>query len=109
MRKEKKLPYLPEPIRSELPEGSGRSARYQRRVQDEVYRYGVWAAGKLAMEEADAFCVGEAIRFSLNEELSLLEYGRTRAGSDPVACALVSRKLNDLADQNDRRLRRKFR
>jgi hypothetical protein len=79
-----------------------------RRAEIEVYEHGVRAATLLAKEEADAFCSAEATRFSLNEELSLLEYGRSRAGNDPVAQALVSRKLTAFVDRNDRRLTRRY-
>ena len=98
------MPYLPEPIGTRRPELSGKSVRYQRRVEDEVYRYEVWNVGKLSMEVSDASCSEAAARFCLDRELSLLEFGRSRAGTDPLACALVQRKLNDFANRNDRRL-----
>jgi hypothetical protein len=102
------MPFLPEPIDSDMPIGSIRSARSLRRAQVEVYEHSVQAAKGLAMEETDAFASGEATRFSLEEEIDLYEYGKRRAGSDPVIQALAMNKLSDFVNRNDRRLKRRY-
>lgn len=102
-------PYLPEPARSGMsPARSLRSALEVRRAEVEIFHHEIRAAVTLAKEQIDCQASGDATRFCLDTELTLLAYGRARAGSDPGAQALVAGKVVALADRNDRRLTRKY-
>jgi hypothetical protein len=101
--------YLPEPFHT----GSSliavsRGAREKKRAEIEVFGHQVRAAVVLAKEQIDCQASADATRFCLDEELSLLDYGRFRSGNDPVKQHLIYRKVEAFAGRNDRRLTRKF-
>ena len=79
-----------------------------RKAETEVFNYGVRASVTSAKERIDALAASDATRFCLGEELNVLAYGKDRAGDDPDAQAIVRRKVNGLADRNDRRLDRRY-
>lgn len=100
------LPNFVGPIPPVIP--SLRVALAVRRGQVDLSVHGVRSAVNQAKEQLDLYATADAARGSLNEELSLWEYGTARAGSDPVAQALVTRKVLAFADRNDRRITRRF-
>lgn len=73
-----------------------------------AYRHAVRTSLGAEIERIDAMAAADAAKFSLGEELNVLAYGKTRAGDDPDAQALVRRKVAGLADRNDRRLDRRY-
>jgi hypothetical protein len=85
-----------------------RSGLILRNGETEVFRHGVRTSVNSAKERIDAMAASDATQFCLAEELNVLAYGKSRAGNDPDAQAIVRRKVNGLADRNDRRLDRRY-
>jgi len=99
-------PYLPEPASDRTP--SIRSVFEIKRAERAVASHEIQAARLLAFEQIDAAVSADASRINLDEELTIWAYGRAKAGSDPVATALVLNKVDRLSLRNDRRLMRRF-
>jgi hypothetical protein len=105
------MPHLP----AIIADGGDRPSRYLVRAQHaqdsaelEVFKHEIQAAALSAIDQIDAQTLADAARSSLEEELRLLDEGLARAGSSKAAIELVSRKLNILANINDRRISRRF-
>lgn len=86
----------------------GRAGRAQRRAECEIYRHGLATGVKAECEIQDAQAVADVIRTSLDEELSLLDWGLHRANGSAAKAELVARKVNMLSSINDRRISRRF-
>jgi hypothetical protein len=80
----------------------------RRRADRAVLQHAIkaWVADqKLTIDLRSA---SAAIEFATEEELNFLSYGLSRAGGDQTKLAIVVRKLELLAQLNDRRIRGEF-
>jgi hypothetical protein len=74
-----------------------------------VFRHGLEASARAEMDAQDSQAIADAARTALDEELALLRDGLNQAGQSAAAVELVSRKVELVANTNDRRLARRFR
>ncbi len=74
-----------------------------------VFQHGLEAQAMAEMDEQDSRALGDAARTSLDEELGLMRDGLAQAGQSATAVELVARKVEIVANTNNRRLTRRFR
>jgi hypothetical protein len=74
----------------------------------EVYRYGLAAAARAQMAEADVWAAHDAAQAALESELSLLHDGLHKAAGSAAGTELASRWIGHLANSNHRRFSRQF-
>ena len=60
------------------------------------------------MDRLDSQAAGDASRAALDEEIDLLEHGLARAGGSAAKAELAARRVERLANINDRRITRRF-
>lgn len=97
-------------------EGSGwltnrqlaRARRSQLSTELAVFRHGLQAQAQAEMDRQDTQAVADASRTSLDEELALLRDGLAQAGLSAAAIELAARKVEMLANINNRRIARRF-
>ncbi len=73
-----------------------------------VYRYGLGAAARAQMDQADSWAAHDANETALSGELDLLDYGLARTGGSAAKAELVARAVHRLSTTNDRRITRRF-
>jgi hypothetical protein len=87
---------------------SRRAITRVRRTQLAVFNHGLEAQALAEMDRQDTEAVGDASRASLDEELDLLHKGLAQAGQSAAAIELVARKVELLANIDNRRIARRF-
>jgi hypothetical protein len=85
-----------------------RARRAQLSTDLAVFRHGLQAQALAEMDRQDTQAVGDASRASLDEELALLRDGLAQAGQSAAAIELVARKVELLANTDNRRITRRF-
>lgn len=90
------------------PVQAAQAVRAQRKMEVAVFRHGLQAAARAECDRQDGQAAADAIRASLDEELSLLDWGLHRAGASATKVELVARKVQMLSSLNDTRLTRRF-
>ena len=85
-----------------------RARRAQLSTDLAVFRHGLQAQAQADMDRQDTQALADALRTSMDEELSLLRDGLAAAGQSAAAIELVSRKVELLSSTNNRRAARRF-
>jgi hypothetical protein len=106
------VPLYPVPL-DDVPEPPSRQvAKAARQAKEtnalEVYRYGLAAAARAQMAEADVWAAHDAAQAALESELSLLHDGLCKAAGSAAGTELASRWIGHLANSNHRRFSRQF-
>ena len=103
---------LPAPIEDDSGGLTPRHLAVARRAQSstalEVHRHFLWSRALADKERLDAQAAADALRAALDEELSLLRDGLAQAGQSAAGIELVSRKVEMLANVDNRRFARRF-
>jgi hypothetical protein len=73
-----------------------------------VFRHGLDAKAMAEMDAQDSQAIGDAARTALDEELGVLRDGLALAGQSAASVELVSRKVELIANINNRRITRRF-
>jgi hypothetical protein len=97
------MSFLPEPIRA-----SDVVSFSDWRAYKELTNHERRAIVNRTKDQIDAMTVGDASGFCVDEEIDLLHRKMARAGDDPIAQALVLRKLEGYVESNERRMKRRF-
>jgi len=100
------------PVRlSDLP-GNPRQVKKAIEAQEQtelaVYEHHLAARYLAEVDRIDGEALAEVVKASLDEELSLLDWGLSEAAGSPAKVELVSRKVSLLSDGNSRRIVRHF-
>lgn len=86
----------------------GRAERLTRRAELEVYGHTVRAAVAAQKDEADSQALGDALQCAMDEEISLLDYGLSRANGSVAKTELVAQKIAMFSAINNKRIGRRF-
>ena len=96
---------------SDLP-GTSRQVTKAIQAQEQtelaVYEHHLAAHYLAEVDRIDGEALAEVVKSSLDEELSLLDWGLTQAAGSPAKAELVSRKVSLLSSANSRRIARRF-
>lgn len=74
----------------------------------EVFRYGLGSQGRAQIDIYDSQALADANRAAVCEEMDLLDYGLSRAGTSAAKVEIVARAAQRMATVNDRRIMRRF-
>jgi hypothetical protein len=74
----------------------------------EVFRYGLGARARAQMDICDSQALADANRAAVSEEMDLLDYGLSRAGTLAAKVEMTARAAQRMSLINDRRIMRKF-
>jgi hypothetical protein len=74
----------------------------------DVHQHFLWTRTLAEKERLDAQAAGDALRAALDEELALLRDGLAQAGQSAAGVELVARKVELLANVDNRRFTRRF-
>jgi hypothetical protein len=85
-----------------------RARKTQLSTELAVFRHGLQAQALAEMDRQDTQAVADASRTALDEELALLRDGLAQAGQSAAAIELVARKVELLANIDNRRIARRF-
>jgi hypothetical protein len=85
-----------------------RARRAQTSVELRLFGYTLEARLLAEKDRIDSQAIADVSRAALDEELNLLDYGLTRAGSSAAAVELVARHVERVVTINDRRITRRF-
>lgn len=90
-------------------DGSGwLTSRRVRRKQLAVLNHSLDAQALADIDRQDTQAIADASRTALDEELTLLREGLAQAGQSAAAIELVARKVELLANIDNRRIARRF-
>jgi|ERR1039458_4967950 hypothetical protein len=90
------------------PRQLAQALRAQHRAELTVFRHGLAARVQAECDRIDSQAAGDALRTALDEEVDLLDYGLRRANGSLAKAELVARKVEMLANINNRRISRRF-
>jgi hypothetical protein len=97
------------PNKDILPPGKqARAARIQTAAVMRVWRHAVDSQANAMCDQIDSQATREAMQTALDEECGLYDYGLMRADGSAVKLELAARKVEMLANTNNRRLTRRF-
>jgi hypothetical protein len=85
-----------------------RASQAQANTELEIHRHFLRARALAEMDQIDSQAAGDALRAGLEEELSLLHEGLTKAGPSAAAVEIVARKVELMSSSNNRRFVRRF-
>jgi hypothetical protein len=74
----------------------------------ELYRYGLGARFRAQVDIYDSQALADANRAAVSEEMDLVEYGLSRAGTSAAKIEMTARAAQRMATINDRRIMRRF-
>lgn len=74
----------------------------------ELHRYSLGARFRSQVDIYDSQALGDANRAAVSEEMDLLEYGLSRAGTSAAKVEMTARAAQRMAIINDRRIIRRF-
>lgn len=74
----------------------------------EVFRYGLGAQARAQIDIHDTQALADANRAAVSEEMDLLDYGLSRAGTSAAKVEITARAAQRMATINDRRILRRF-
>jgi hypothetical protein len=87
---------------------TNQALRSQRRAELRLFDHSLGARFNAEADRIDSQAVADALAASLDEEMALLDYGVRRAGNSAAKAELVARKVELLANINNRRINRRF-
>jgi hypothetical protein len=101
------------PARLDDPAGRSRRQIEQARKAEaandfQVFLYGLGTRARSLMDQHDSRAGADANRAAVSEEMDLLDYGLSRAGTSAAKVEMVARAAQRLATSNDRRITRRF-
>jgi hypothetical protein len=90
------------------PRQLAKAIQAQEKTELAIYEHHLLARYSAETDHIDSAALGDAVRASLDEELSLLDWGLERANGSAAKAELVSRKVSLLSTANSRRIVRRF-
>jgi hypothetical protein len=104
-------PFLPAPL-DDLTALSRRQIEQARKAEAanalEVFRYGLGAQARAQIDMHDSQALADANRAAVSEEMDLLDYGLSRAGTSAAKVEITARAVQRMSILNDRRILRRF-
>jgi phage FluMu protein gp41 len=85
-----------------------KAKRAQAGAELELFRYGLRARTRSEKDQLDSQAAADALGVALDEELRLLREGLAQAGQSAAGVELVARKVELLANIDNRRIARRF-
>jgi hypothetical protein len=74
----------------------------------ELHRYGLAARFRAQVDIYDSQALADANRAAVSEEMDLVDYGLSRAGTSAAKVEMTARAAQRMATINDRRIMRRF-
>lgn len=74
----------------------------------ELHRYGLGARFRAQVDVYDSQALADANRAAVSEEMDLVDYGLSRAGTSAAKVEMTARAAQRMAAINDRRIMRRF-
>jgi hypothetical protein len=102
------LPIDPADPTLDTPRHRDRAVRLQQKTELSIHQHGMAARFRAEVDRLDSQALSDALRVSLDEEVTLLDYGLSRAGQSAAKVELVTRKVEMLSTINNRRIQRRF-
>lgn len=105
------MPFLPVPTDDDS--GLNRRQVVQARKAEaatalELHRYGLAARFRAQVDIYDSQALADANRAAVSEEMDLVDYGLSRAGTSAAKVEMTARAAQRMATINDRRIMRRF-
>lgn len=85
-----------------------KAGRLQERTELEIFQHELDARFKTECDRIDSQAVADVLQTALEEEFRLIDVGLAAANGSPAKAELLARKVELLANVNNRRIARRF-
>lgn len=90
------------------PREMAQAERAQGRAMVRVFRHALDTRVLAECDQLDTQAAGDALQFSMDAEINLLDHGLGRANGNQAKVEIVARKVEMFSDMNNRRISRRF-